>query len=141
MDPASMILAFMLKNPQATTALVEEYNRPVSVDTAQLKSSMADFAMETLACYHKSAKFRGVDILGSPWNQQAKFGADSSVVIRIHLQGFTGTEYQMIVAAMAKDSSYRTFVLQENTIVPYNKKCSLERWMTSESSLATNSQD
>ncbi|CAH0354047.1 hypothetical protein [Aquabacterium sp. CECT 9606] len=128
MEPASMILAFMLQNPQAAAAAIDSYNAPGHVEASQLQASLADFAIEALNCYHHTARFRGVQVLGAPWREQAKFGAEGSVVLRIDLAGMTGTNYQMIVAAMAKGSSYRTFVLNENTMVPYNKKCPLERW-------------
>ena len=123
-----MILAFALKNPQATNQAFSAYNAPGQVDAAQLQSSLADFAQEALTCYYPTARFRGVDVLGAPWQEQAKFGAEGSVVMRINLAGWSGTEYQMIVAGMVKGSAYRAFVLQENTAVPYNKKCQLERW-------------
>lgn len=129
-----MIIAFMLQNPQVAAAAIDSYNAPGHVDASQLQQSLADFAMTTLNCYHHTARFRGVQVLGAPWREQAKFGAEGSVVLQIDLSGMTGTNYQMIVAAMAKGSSYRTFVLNENTMVPYNKKCSLERWTTSQAS-------
>jgi hypothetical protein len=125
-----MILAFALKNPQVTAEAVNDYKTPGQVDATQLQSSVADFSMEALTCYHKTARFRGVDVLGSPWREQKKFGAEGSVVLRVHLTGMSGLPYQMIIAAMAKEKSYRTFVLQENTVIPYNKNCSLERWTT-----------
>jgi hypothetical protein len=128
MDPVSMIFAIAMKNPQATADLAKEYAQPGHVDMQQLKSSVADFAMQTLNCYHKTARFRGVQILSSPWRQQSMYGAQSSVVIRIHFAGVSGTPYQMIVAAMAREDAYRTFVLQENALVPYNKNCELENW-------------
>jgi hypothetical protein len=128
MDPISLIFAFALKNPQATAELVDGYSRPGNVSSQNLQSSVADFAMQALNCYHKSARFRGVSILGSPWRQQGMYGAQGSVVMRIHFSGVTGTAYQMVVAAMAKDQAYRTFVIQENALVPYNKNCSLENW-------------
>lgn len=128
MDPISLILAFALKNPQATAKLVDGYGRSGNVSSQNLQSSVADFAMQALSCYHKSARFRGVSILESPWRQQGMYGAQGSVVMRINFRGVTGTEYQMVVAAMAKDQAYRTFVIQENALVPYNKNCSLENW-------------
>lgn len=132
MDPVSMILALALKNPQAATAAIDNYNAPGQVNVAKLDESVADFSMQTLNCYHKSARFRGVDILSSPWREQYKYGADGSVVIRISFMGASGKGYQMDVAAMAKGRSYRTFVLGENTLIPYNKKCSLEYWTAAE---------
>jgi len=123
-----MIFAIAMKNPQATADLAKEYAQPGQVDVQQLQSSVADFAMQTLNCYHKTARFRGVQILGSPWRQQSMYGAQSSVVIRIHFTGMFGAPYQMIVAAMAREGAYRTFVLQENAVIPYNKRCELENW-------------
>lgn len=128
MDPITLILTLALKNPQLTNDAINAYNQPGQVDASQLQSSVADFAMETLACYHKTARFRDVDIVQAPWSGQSKFGADNSVVLRITLAGMSGQPYQMLVAAMAKENSYRTFVIQENTLIPYNKNCTLERW-------------
>ena len=123
-----MILALALKNPQASAEAIKKYNEPGQVDVQQLRSSLADFAMQTLSCYHKSARFRGVSVLGAPWRQQAMYGASESVVMRISFMGLSGTHYQMVVAAMAKDQAYRTFVIQENSLVPYNRHCPLENW-------------
>jgi len=128
MDPISMILSFALSNPQATASAVDNYNTPGQVNRATLHDSIADFATQTLLCYHKSARFRGVDILGAPWREQSKFGAAGSVVMRINFSGLSGTPYQMTVAAMAKSGSYRTFVINENSLIPYNQRCELEQW-------------
>lgn len=128
MDPVSMILAFALQNPQVASQAVNNYSAPGQVNAARLQESVADFAMETLNCYHRTSRFRGVEVLGTPWVNHANFGAENSVVIRIHLAGASGSAYQMVVAAMAKGNSFRTFVLQENTMIPYNKRCGLEQW-------------
>lgn len=128
MDPVSMILALAMRNPQFTAQAVDSYRTPGQVDVSRIESSVADLATQTLNCYHRSARFRGVEILGAPWAAQANFGASASVVLRIHFSGLTGTPYQMTVAAMAKDRAYRTFVINENSTVPYNKRCELEYW-------------
>lgn len=60
-----MILAFAMNNPQATADAVKHYNTPGQVDASKLQTSAADFAMQALNCYHKTARFRGVDILGA----------------------------------------------------------------------------
>jgi hypothetical protein len=128
MDPVSLILTLALKNPHSTAEALKQYNEPGQVDVQQLSSSLADFAMQALNCYHKSARFRGVSVLGAPWLQQTVYGASGSVVIRINFTGFSGAQYQMLVAAMAKQQAYRTFVIHENSLVPYNRHCSLENW-------------
>lgn len=125
-----MILALALKNPQVLAEAADRYNKPGQVDAAQLRSSVSDFAMETLTCYHKTARFRGVEVLGAPWPDQVKYGAENSAVLRINFQGISGLQYQMIVAAMAKENSYRTFVMQDSATIPYNINCKLERWTT-----------
>lgn len=84
--------------------------------------------MQALSCYHKSARFRGVSILGAPWRQQATFGAQNSVDMRINFLGVSGTQYQMVIAAMSRDQAYRTFVIQKNSLVPYNRHCALDSW-------------
>ncbi|WP_286758484.1 hypothetical protein [Ralstonia sp. RL] len=132
--PLPLFLAFALQNPNLTADAINKYNTPGQVDATQLQSSVADFAMQAINCYHHSARFRGVDILGGPWREQEKFGAEGSVVLRVHLGGVSGSGYQMIIAAMAKGENYRAFVINENTLVPYNKNCSLERWTSAQSS-------
>jgi len=131
MDPVSMILALAMRNPQIAAQAVDSYRTPGHVDVSRIESSVADLATQTLNCYHRSARFRGVEILGAPWAAQASFGAEASVVLRIRFSGLTGTQYQMTVAAMAKDRAYRTFVINENSTVPYNKRCELEYWTAS----------
>lgn len=128
MDPVSMILAFALKNPNATASAVADYRTPGQVEVARINESMADFAIQALSCYHKTARFRGVQLLAASWPEQYKFGADNSIVMRIELSGVSGSAYQMVVAAMNRGNSYRTFVIGENTLVPYNKNCQLEKW-------------
>ena|SRR6218665_226007 len=132
MDPISIILALALKNPQATGQALSEANRPGEVDAAQLNSSLIDFSRQTLHCYHKTAQFIDADVVGSPWQNQYKYGAQSSVVIRITFRGaFTGDPYQMVVAAMAKEGAFRTAVLQDTAMIAYNKNCALEQWVAS----------
>jgi hypothetical protein len=132
-EPVTMILSYMLQNPQQITKSIDSYKKPGQVDVAQLESSLADFAIQSLTCYHKTARFRGVDLIGSPWKEQSKYGAEGSIVMRINLTGVSGIPYQMIVAAMAKGNSYRTFVVAENTTISYNKNCQLERWTAASS--------
>jgi hypothetical protein len=130
MDPVSMILAFALKNPQATANTLNEVDRPGQVDATQLNSSLIDFARQTLKCYHKTARFVDADAVGGPWQNQAKYGAKASVLLSIKFQGgFTGTPYEMVVAAMVKEGAYRTAVLRDSAIIPYNDKCALEEWV------------
>jgi hypothetical protein len=131
MDPLSLILAYALKNPQVTGQALTEANRPGVVDAAQLNSSLIDFARQTLKCYHKTARFVDADVLGSPWQYQYKYGAQSSMVMRISYQGaITASRYQMVVAAMGKEGAFRTAVLQDNAMVAHNANCALEEWVS-----------
>lgn len=125
-----MILAFALKNPQAAANTLAEVDRPGQVDTAQLNSSLIDFARQTLKCYHKTARFVDADAVGGPWPNQAKYGAKGSVILSIKFQGgFTRSSYEMVVAAMAKDGAYRTAVLSDTAAIAYNDKCELQEWV------------
>lgn len=131
--PLPLFLAFALQNPDVTAKAIDKYSAPGRVDIAQLQSSVADFAIQALNCYHHSARFRGVDIIGGPWPEQAKFGAQGSVVLRVYLTGgLSGSNYEMILAAMAKPDSYRAFVINENTAIPYSKNCELEHWVSAQ---------
>lgn len=130
MDPISMIISLALKNPQAAANTLNELERPGQVDAAQLNSSLIDFARQTLKCYHKTARFIDADMIGGPWQYQSKYGANASVLLSIKFQGgFTGSPYEMVVAAMAKDSAYRTAVLRDSAVIAYNDKCELQEWV------------
>lgn len=130
MDPISLIFSLAMQNPGTTLNAVDRLNQPGQVSPAQLESSVADFAREVVNCYHHSATFAGVEPLGGPWPQQNLYGAEKSGVLRIYFKGgLTGTRYTMIVAAMAKDRQYRTAVIGDNAVIPYNKNCALERWV------------
>lgn len=132
--PLPLFLALALQNPALTADTLNKSMAPGQVDATQLQSSVADFAMQVVNCYHHTARFRGVDILGAPWREQAKFGATASVVLRVHLAGMSGvTKYEMIIAAMAKEDQYRSFVIDDSTITPYNKNCELEHWTSASS--------
>lgn len=131
MDPVSMILAFALKNPQATTQSLSEMNRPGEVNVLQLQSSMIDFARQTLKCYHKTARFIDADVLGTPWKYHYKYGATNSVVMKVTFQGaLTGGAYEMVVAAMSKEGAFRTAILQDTAMIPSNKNCAMEEWVS-----------
>jgi len=127
-EPLSLILSLALQHPQAVGQAARSYNTPGTVNTANIESSLADFAKETLHCYHPSARFRDVNFVAAPWPEHYKFGANASAVIQISFTGLTNQPYQMLVAAMAKERSYRTFVLAENSRIQYNRNCALERW-------------
>lgn len=129
MDPISLIFTLAMQNPGTTLDAVDRLNRPGQVSPAQLESSVADFAREVVNCYHRSARFAGVEVLGSPWPAQHLYGAEKSGVLRVHFVGISGTRYFMDVAAMTKDRRYRTAVIGENAVIPYNKNCALERWV------------
>lgn len=130
MDPVSLILAVALQNPDSVAGAANAYSAPGQVDTARLTESLADFAIQTLKCYHKTAHFRNVEVIGTQWPEQSKFGAEKTVLLRIDFTGVTGSKYQMAVAAMTKGASFRTFVVRENSLIQYNKNCSLEYWNT-----------
>lgn len=131
--PLPIFLTLALQNPALTADTLNKSMAPGQVDSTQLQSSVADFAMQAVNCYHHTARFRGVDILGAPWREQAKFGAAASVVLRVQLAGVSGNNYEMILAAMAKGESYRAFVINETTMVPYSKNCELEHWTSASS--------
>ncbi|TCV86641.1 hypothetical protein [Sulfurirhabdus autotrophica] len=132
MDPITMILTLALKNPQVTSDTLKNFSTPGEIKVEQMQSSAADFARETLKCYHKSARFLGMNVLGTQWQGQSQYAAQSSILMRIYFSGISGTGYQMTVAAMAKENMYRTAVLQDTALIPYNKNCALEYWVTAE---------
>ena len=118
-----------MANPNMVTDGVNKYNQPGSINAAQMQESLADASMGVLQCYHKTGRFRGVDTLSSHWNRQDQYGAEQSEIIKIYFNGVSGLPYQMIVAVMKKKNSVRTFVIDENTTIPYNKRCELEHWV------------
>lgn len=131
MDPVSMLLAAALKNPEVAASAVQAVNAPGAVDIVKMQGSLVDLSKGILKCYHKTAVFRQTDIVKTPWERQAQYGAEKSAVIRIQfVGGFTSKPYEMFVAVMAKGSSVRSAVIAENTVIRYNSNCSLEDWVS-----------
>lgn len=131
MDPVSMLLAAALKNPDMAASAVNAVSAPGAVDIVRMQGSLVDLSKGILKCYHKTAVFRQTDIVKTPWERQAQYGAEKSAVLRIHfLGGFTSQPYEMFVAVMAKGPSVRSAVIAENTPIRYAKNCSLEDWVS-----------
>ena len=118
----------LAKNPDLAASAAQSMTAPGTVDVAKMQGSLVDLSKGILTCYHKSAKFRQTDIVKTPWERQGQYAAERSAVIMITFSGITTAQYQMLVAVMVKGNSVRTAVIQENTVVPYNKKCELEEW-------------
>ena len=129
MDPASLIFTFLMKNPNLAADAANTAMAPGAVNVSQMQGSLADLSKGVLTCYHRTARFRQTDVVAAPWDRQWQYGAENSAVLRIKFTGLTGTPYEMFVAVMAKGNAVRSAVLQENSLVPYNKKCALEDWV------------
>jgi hypothetical protein len=128
MEPVSLALAFLLKHPSVAKDAMEKATAPAVVDVSKMQGSFADMSRGVLQCYHKTARFVNADLVGSPWNRQAQYAAQNSMVVRIRYTGVSTAHYEMVVAVMAKDDKVRTAVLGDTATVPYNKKCQLEDW-------------
>lgn len=134
MEPVTMLLAAALKNPEiagTAASAVKAVMAPGTVDVARMQGSLVDLSKGILKCYHHTAVFRQTDIVKTPWERQAQYGAEKSAVLRIQfVGGYTSQPYEMFVAVMAKGSSVRSAVIAENTSIRYNPKCSLEDWVS-----------
>jgi hypothetical protein len=128
MDPVTIALSLLMKNPHMAVDMAQRATAPGIVDIAKMQGSVADLARGVLTCYHKTARFHATDVANGSWGRQAQYGAENSTVMRIHYSGMTGTRYQMVVAVMAKENQVRTAVLADTATVPYSKRCALEEW-------------
>jgi hypothetical protein len=128
MEPVSLALAFLLKNPSVAANAIDKATTPAVVDVSKMQGSFADMSRGVLQCYHKTARFINADFVGAPWNRQAQYAAQNSMVVRIRYSGVTTARYEMVVAVMAKEDKVRTAVLADTATVPYNKRCQLEDW-------------
>lgn len=131
MDPITLLVSALAKNPDLAANVAKNLTTPGAVDVARMQTSLVDLSKGILSCYHKTAKFRQTDVVKTPWERQNQYGAERSAVLKISFTGMTGTPYEMLVAVMAKENSVRSAVIAESTIVPYNKRCALEEWVTS----------
>ncbi|MEY8689435.1 MAG: hypothetical protein AB9M53_06095 [Leptothrix sp. (in: b-proteobacteria)] len=130
MDPVTIALTLLLKNPAQTATTVQNATEPGQIDVAKMQGSLADLSRGVLTCYHKTARFNQVDVLQLPWDRQQQYAADNSAVLKIAYQGVSMARYEMAVAVMTKGNAVRTSVLADNAIIPYSKKCKLEEWTT-----------
>ena len=130
MEPISMLMTFALQNPNFATNAIQKATAPGQVDVSKMTESIADFATQTLKCYHKTARFQKVDIVGTNWSRQAQYGALGSVGLRIQYQGLSGTAYSMEAILLVKPNQFRTVVASDTALIPYSKQCSLENWVS-----------
>lgn len=132
MDPITIAISILMKNPNIAASAVQSATAPGIVDIAKMQGSMADLSKGILTCYHKSANFHQFDVIKAPWERQSQYSAENSAVVRISYTGLTSTQYQMHVAVMAKGTSVRTAVLADTALIPYSKKCRLEEWASAQ---------
>jgi hypothetical protein len=128
MDPASLLLTLLMKNPDFAASAAQSAVAPGAVDVTKMQGSLVDLSKGILTCYHKTARFRQTDIIKTPWDRQGQYGAERSAVIKITFSGITTAQYEMLVAVMIRGNSVRSAVIAESSIIPYNKKCALEDW-------------
>ena len=128
MDPISIALTLLMKNPGVVTSAVQGATAPAVVDVAKMQASFADLSRGVLQCYHKTAYYQFSDVVQQPWLRQNQYAADNSVVVRIRYTGLSAARYEMVVAIMVQSDKVRTTVLADNAIIPFNKKCQLEEW-------------
>lgn len=133
MDPVSLLVMALVKNPGLAASAAESALKPGAVDVGKMQTSLVDLSKGILNCYHHTAKFRQTDVVGSPWDRAGQYGAEQSAVIRIVYQGISATQYQLVVGVMAKGNAVRTAVIADNALLPYNKKCELEDWSSPKS--------
>jgi hypothetical protein len=129
MEPIStMLLSFILQNPQSVSAGVEKMTRPGTPNVAVMQQSFADFSRGVLNCYHKTARYQVADVIQRQWPRQEQYGATQSAVVRIQYTGVSRARYMMDVAVLAKEDAFRTVVLQDTATIRYSTKCELEQW-------------
>lgn len=128
MDPVSLLLLALAKNPELAASAAATALKPGTVDLARMQDSFVDLSKGILNCYHRTAKFRQADVVDSPWERAGQYGAERSNILRIQFQGISTTSYEMVVAVMVKGNAVRTAVIRENSVIPYNRKCELEDW-------------
>ena len=129
MDPASILLMLALKTPGLAASAAAAANTPGKADIAKMQASLVDFSTEVLKCYHKTARFGSVDVIGAPWNRQAQYNADKSVVLRIkYFGGISQLPYEIAIGVLGKNEQIRTAVIADSAVLPYSKRCELENW-------------
>ena len=58
MDPASLVLSLLLKNPNFAASAAKSAMAPGTINVTTMQGSLVDLAKGILTCYHKNAKFR-----------------------------------------------------------------------------------
>ncbi|MBD3666486.1 MAG: hypothetical protein HUJ16_00885 [Kangiella sp.] len=95
----------------------------------QMPTSLADVGREIVKCYHPTARFHSVDILQRPWNRQAYYNADKSVLLRVHWRGgLVGRRYALDVALLSKGNQLRAPVQHDNALTRPSTRCMLNNW-------------
>lgn len=130
---AAAAIQYAMKNPEAVANGAQHMMRPGVVEPSALNGNFQDFTRTVLQCYHRTARYQGMQIVGQPFNGQAQYGASHSVVVRIAFSGLSGTPYSILTAIMMRgdqpDAELRTLILSDTATVPYSRQCALENWV------------
>jgi len=120
--------------PNATQQQTEELQQ----SHYQLPQSLAEVGETVLKCYHKTGRFRSIDVIQIPWERGNQYSATNSGIFQINWNGgFLKTPYVMHVALVEREGEFRTVVQGDNAHIPYNKRCMFEKWTITSSAKNT----
>lgn len=124
MDPTQLLAVLKLLNALAGT--------PEAAPAAELSlASVGDAGEAALRCYHPTGRFRQAEVVVDRWAGAPMYNARRSAVIRVAWNGgFVGTHYMTDIALMERDGMVRTYVVADTAMVPPNRNCRMETWIS-----------
>ncbi|WP_374303839.1 hypothetical protein [Ferrovibrio sp.] len=131
-DPVTTAVT-ILQMLQQVMAYLPAQPTPEQADRARASlsqaRSIADVGASILGCYHRTGRFRSVDVLEVPWQRGQQYNAKTSALLRIDWNGaLTQAPYVMIVGIAERDGMVITAIQTDNAMVPPSAKCPLAQW-------------
>jgi hypothetical protein len=104
--------------------------QPTLPPTIEAPASLGDAAEAILHCYHHSGRYDRAEVIRSPWERQAEWSADSSVVVQIYWNGaLLKTAYHLQVAIMLRGKQLRARILADDAKIGASSRCKLDQWV------------
>ena len=82
-----------------------------------------------LDCYHRTGKFKSIQVLERPWSRGGNYAAVSSVLVQVNWQELFGGPLRTRIGIVARDNQIRTIVQDTESPIPANRSCALNRWV------------
>ncbi len=130
-DPATAakfahLAVILLQSLGQQPAISEQEAAARQIETPASITELGEIALD---CYHRTGKFKSIQVLERPWSRGGNYAAVSSVLVQVNWQELFGGPLRTRIGIVARDNQIRTIVQDTESPIPANRSCALNRWV------------